>query len=337
MNVLLTSVGRRAYMVKYFKEAIGTHGLVHVSNSDDNTVAFCYSDCSVISPMIYDEAYIPFLLNYCQVNKIDIVVSLFDIDLPILASHKDDFAKIGTKVIVSDVEFVGACNDKWKTYEYLKNYGFHVPKTYKTLMDVEHALMSGEVDFPIVVKPRFGCGSIGLHIAEDRDELEYLYKKTTRQIESSYLRFETNAVDDKVVFQEYLRGQEYGVDIINDLEGNFKNAIVKKKIAMRAGETDIAEIVEHPGVLKEVRRLGAITKHISNLDCDVFVVNDTPYFLEMNARFGGGYPFSHVAGCNLPKAILRWSENLSVDDELLAAKPSGRIYKELVLTTDNMK
>ena len=85
MNVLLTSVGRRAYMVKYFKKAVGETGKVHVCNSDDLTVAFHYADNSVVSPLIYDENYIPFLLDYCESNQIDIVVSLFDIDLPVLA------------------------------------------------------------------------------------------------------------------------------------------------------------------------------------------------------------------------------------------------------------
>ena len=63
MNVLLTSVGRRAYMVKYFKKAVGTDGKVIVSNSDENSVAFRYADKSYVSPLIYDKAYISFLLG----------------------------------------------------------------------------------------------------------------------------------------------------------------------------------------------------------------------------------------------------------------------------------
>ena len=64
MNVLLTSVGRRAYMVKYFKEVLGRDGQVHVCNSDDKTVAFHYADRAVVSPLIYSDEYVPFLLNY---------------------------------------------------------------------------------------------------------------------------------------------------------------------------------------------------------------------------------------------------------------------------------
>ena len=148
MNVLLTSVGRRAYMVKYFKEVLGDNGQVHVCNSDDKTVAFHYADKSVISPLIYDENYIPFLLNYCKENKIDILLSLFDIDLLVLAKNKEEFRKIGTRVIVSDEELISICNDKWKTYIFLKENGFNVPKTYISLEDTINALDSGEIKYP---------------------------------------------------------------------------------------------------------------------------------------------------------------------------------------------
>jgi carbamoyl-phosphate synthase large subunit len=48
--------------------------------------------------------------------------------------------------------------------------------------------------------------------------------------------------------------------------------------------------------------------HIGNLDCDIFESDGRYYLLEMNPRFGGGYPFSHVAGANYPDAICTWIE-----------------------------
>ena len=334
MNILLTSVGRRAYMVKYFKEIIGTEGQVHVCNSDDKTVAFHYADKGVISPLIYDDNYIPFLLDYCKGNQIDILLSLFDIDLLILARNKELFSKIGTKVIVSDENFIEICNDKWKTYLYLKDNGFHVPKTYKSLQKVMLALDAGELQYPIVVKPRFGCGSIGMSIAEDEMALLYYFRRNSRTISKSYLKYESAAVpvDEQILYQECLKGQEYGADIINDLDGELQNVIVKRKIAMRAGETDIAEIVDIPEIKKELIKLGKLTGHIANMDCDVFFVEGIPYILEMNARFGGGYPFSHMGGCNLPKAIVNWVRGEMISDEMLSAEIGHRGYKELVIT-----
>lgn len=332
MNVLLTSVGRRAYMVKYFKDVLGELGKVFVSNSDDKTVAFHYADHSVITPLIYDAGYIPFLLQYCKENHIDVLISLFDIDLMVLAKHKAEFAAIGTKVIVSDPTVIEICNDKWKTYLWLKEKGFRVPKTYLTLSQVMLALESGELQYPIVVKPRFGCGSIALSVAEDEMALLYYYSRNTRAVNRTYLKYESAAEDEKIIYQECLDGQEYGVDLINDLQGKPCNVIVKKKIAMRAGETDIAEIVDEPALAAEAKRLAAGTGHIANMDTDWFLVNGVPYVLEMNARFGGGYPFSHMGGCDLPRAIVQWCRGEAVEDALLQAQTGLRGFKELYLT-----
>ncbi len=337
MNILLTSVGRRAYLVKYFKEALNGEGEVHVSNSDDLTVAFSYADKCTVSPLIYSERYIPFLLDYCQQNSIDVILSLFDIDLYVLAKNKDAFAAIGTRVIVSAPEWIEICNDKWKTYLFLKENGFNVPKTYLTLREVKNAIEQGEIQYPIIVKARFGCGSIAISIAEDEESIDYCFKKTEKAVANSYLKYESSTVEEKVIFQEFLNGQEHGVDVINDLEGSFVNAIVKKKIAMRSGETDIAETVSQNAIRATAERLGKLTGHIGNMDVDVFFVNGEPYILEMNARFGGGYPFSHIAGCNLPLAIVKWCRGENVDRELLNAKEGVRAYKEIVLTREQVK
>ena len=332
MNILLTSVGRRAYMVKYFQAALAGTGEVHVCNSNDVTVAFQYADKSVISPLIYDDAYIPFLLEYCKENSIGVLISLFDIDLPVLAKHKKEFEQIGTRVIVSDEEFVTVCNDKWKTYLFLKENGFNVPKTYLSIAEVMGAIEAGVLQYPIIVKPRFGCGSIAMSVAEDEMSLLYFFSRNARAVKKTYLKYESESVEDKIIFQEFLRGTEYGVDCINDLNGNFVNAIVKNKIAMRAGETDIAETVDCPEIYETAEKIATLSKHIANVDMDVFLVDGKPYVLEMNARFGGGYPFSHVAGCNLPEAIVKWCNGETPDASLFKAKAGVRAFKELTLS-----
>ncbi len=332
MNVMLTSVGRRAYMVKYFKEVLGNDGKVYVCNSDDKSIAFKYADEKVISPLIYDENYIPFLLDYCQKNMIDILISLFDIDLLILARHKKEFEEIGTKVIVSEPQIVEVCNDKWETYNFLKANGFHAPLSFLNMDEVIDKIAVGELDYPIVVKPRYGCGSISVAVAYDEEDLRYLTKKVNEDIANSYLKYESAVTNEKVIYQECLKGQEYGADIINDLNGETKNVIIRKKIAMRSGETDIAQLVDEPVIKDTLVKLGQITKHIANMDCDVFFVKDVPYVLEMNARFGGGYPFSHMGGCNLPKAIVDWTKGKTVDKNVISAKTDITGYKEIYIT-----
>lgn len=337
MNILITSVGRRAYIVKYFKESLSKNDKVFVSNSDKNSVAFKYADDCFITPLIYDDGYIDFLLNICKKKKVDVLISLFDIDLLILAKNRKRFEELGTKLIVSDEKLIENCNDKWKTYLFLNSNNFNVPKTYVSLENAVIDINNGIINYPVIVKPRFGCGSIGILKADNYDELMFFYKYAKKEINNTYLKYESSSVSDNVIIQECLYGMEYGADIINDLNGNFCNCVIRKKIAMRSGETDIAEIVENDVIKSELIRLGTITKHVANMDCDIFLCNNKPYILEMNARFGGGYPFSHLAGCNLPLAIIKWVNNDMVDTSILKSKINLVGYKELLVVTKNIE
>ena len=208
MNILLTSVGRRSYLVKYFKEALGSLGEVHVANSSGMSPAFQVADHSVVTPLIYDKRYIPFLVNYCCENQIRAIISLFDIDLPILSRNKKVFRDIGVSVIVADQSVIDICNDKWKTYEYLRENEFHVPQTYICMGEAVDAIMKGSIQFPVMIKPRWGMGSIAIYEAEDFEELRVLYKKTLNTIQKTYLKYESEEnLSQSVLIQEKVQGQ----------------------------------------------------------------------------------------------------------------------------------
>lgn len=316
MNILLTSAGRRSYIVKYFKDALAGNGLVHAANSVYSP-ALQIADKAVITPLIYDTSYIDFLIDYCARNEIDALLSLFDIDLPILAKAKERFMENGVQVVVSDYDITQICNDKWLTFNWLLKNGIMTPKTFLTITDVEREFSDKKLKFPIIIKPRWGMGSIAIHEADKKEELVVLFEKTKRQIFESYLSFESEA-DKKhcVIFQEKLCGQEYGLDVVNDLKQNHAATIVKKKISMRSGETDSA-VTEYNSALESLgQQISEKLKHVGNLDVDSFMVDDVPYVLEMNCRFGGHYPFSHLAGANLPLAIIMWLKNEVPDERL---------------------
>lgn len=317
MNILLTSVGRRTYMVNYFKEALRNIGLVHAANSV-KTYSISVADKSVITPLIYDNNYIDFLLKYCIQNKIKAVISLFDIDLPILTKNKALFKEHGISIIVSDFEFVQICNDKWLTYIFLNEKGFNTPTSFLTIQDTLDAIENKKTNFPLIIKPRWGMGSIGIFQADNKKELPILYNKALNSIKESYLKFESqNDIKNSVIIQEKILGDEYGVDIFNNLKGELLICVPKKKLAMRAGETDSAEIIDNAELLIISNKLSKITKHIGNLDVDCFFANKKFYILEMNCRFGGQYPFSHLAGVNFPKAIIQMLLGKNVEKELL--------------------
>ncbi|PKD44653.1 ATP-grasp domain-containing protein [Rhodohalobacter barkolensis] len=316
MNILLTSAGRRSYLVQYFKEVLDGKGKVHASNSEWST-ALEVADEAVITPLIYDDEYISFIQDYAQVHDIGMIISLFDIDLPILAQAKQSFKELGIHVIVSDYKVTQICNDKWNTYQFLKQNNLNAPKTFIELEQAQRALQKRDIQFPLIIKPRWGMGSISIFKADNAEELKVLYKKVKREVKESYVKYESQVdPEHAVIIQEYLNGQEYGLDIINDLEKNYVTTFVKKKAAMRSGETDGAITEKNEILEKTGEQIAKSLGHIANLDTDCFLIDGKPYVLEMNCRFGGGYPFSHLAGANLPGVILKWIDNEEGRDEL---------------------
>ena len=333
MNILLTSAGRRSYLVKYFKEALNGEGLVHAANSSSLSTAFLYADKTVLTPLIYDENYIPFLLDYCKENDINAVISLFDVDLMVLAKNKALFKEAGVEVIVADADAIDICNDKWNTYKFCLENNICAPLTYISLEGALRDINSGALQFPVYIKPRWGMGSLSVFCAENEDELKIFYEKSKREIQNSYLKYESQAnIDEAVLIQSSLKGQEYGIDVINDLDGNYQNTVIRQKYAMRSGETDAAVIMENEKIKAVGELISKKLQHPGNLDADIFLVDDEPYLLELNARFGGGYPFSHVAGVNMPLAIVKWLKGEDVPPEILTAKPGVMASKELIIS-----
>jgi carbamoyl-phosphate synthase large subunit len=308
MNILLTSSGRRTYLVDYLKQALAGSGEVHAANSV-YSIAMQLADKSVCTPNIYDDEYINFLLKYCLDNKISAIISLFDIDLPVLARSKNIFAENGVQVVVSDYWVTQVCNDKFKTFKFLTEHGFLAPRSFVDLLEVKEALANGEMNFPLIIKPRWGMGSIGIYEAENDLELDVFFAKVKKDIQRTYLKYESlEDLEHSVLIQEKIVGQEYGMDVLNDLSGNFAAAVPKKKLAMRSGETDSAEVIDHDGLIRLGKDLSDKLRHCGNLDVDCFEKNGFFYVLEMNCRFGGQYPFTHLAGADFPQAIVSWLE-----------------------------
>lgn len=331
MNILLTSAGRRSYMIKYFKDALGSDGQVYASNSM-YTYTLSLADGYVISPYIYDNNYIDFIFSYCKKNAINCVIPLFDIDLPILSLNKDMFESNGIKIIVSDYEKTLICNDKWLTYNFLSSIGIRQKLSFINLNEILKRIEDGLISFPIVVKPRWGMGSIGIYIVDNLAELKVIYHKLKNDIFKTYLRFESEKDKDEcIIMQEYINGQEYGIEILNDLNNNYVTTFAKKKVAMRSGETDIAETVHTDKFIDLAKNISCNLKHRSILDVDCIEDNnENIYVIEMNCRFGGQYPFTHNSGVNVPKQIIQWVNGLPTNLELLTQKNGVRSCKEIV-------
>lgn len=334
INLLITSIGRRNYIVQYFKEYMHIDDTIHVSNSY-RTSAFNEADFSVITPLIKDDTYIDFLIEYCTKNKINALLSLFDLDIYVLSKFKSKFDAINVTLLLSDETIVEICNDKWKSYQFLIKHGLNTPLSYLSYDDVVQALDNQIIQFPIMIKPRFGTGSIGLFEANDVEDLLFYTKKANQLIKKTYIN-DFNRFDNQIIYQEKIIGIEYNLDIINDLNCEYQTTVIKQKLEMRAGETDKAIIVDNEKLKNVGLNLSQHLKHRLNCDCDLILDNhNTAYIIDLNPRFGGGYPFSHLAGVNLPRAILSWLRNENIDYEWKEVKVNLVIQKEIKMKVLN--
>lgn len=317
MNILFTCAGRRTYLLKYFKENMTEGDKVVATDMQLTAPALQVADVKLQVPAVYDPEYVNITLNICKEQKIDALISLNDLELPILAKNKAQFEAIGVKVIVSDPQVIDIAFDKYKTAQWVESIGLAAPKTYVRLADVKDALAKGEIAFPLFMKPRWGSGSIGLESIADMEELDIYYNLLMKKIKKTILAT-ASVGDEYIMIQEKLTGNEFGLDIMNDLNGKNVGVSVKRKLAMRAGETDKAVTVDLPEVREMGRKIGEALGHIGNLDVDIMQRANGDYcVLELNPRFGGGYPFSYEAGVNMPKAIIQWIKGEDIDPAIL--------------------
>jgi len=327
MNILFTCAGRRTYLLKYFRENMSEGDKIIATDMQLSAPALQAADIKLQVPAVYDPQYIDITLDICRKYSVDALLCLNDLELPILAENKARFEEIGVKVIVSDPQVIDICFDKYKTAQWVESIGLNAPKTYVTLASAKEALAKGEIAFPLFMKPRWGSGSIGLETIEDMEELEIYYHLLMKKVKKTILAT-ASVGDEYIMIQEKLTGKEFGLDVMNDLDGNNVAVSVKQKLAMRAGETDKAITVDLPTVREMGAAIGRNLKHIGNLDVDIMQRANGDYcVLELNPRFGGGFPFSYEAGVNLPKAIIMWLRGENVDPSSLQSE-YGRMFSK---------
>ncbi|MBW4639636.1 MAG: ATP-grasp domain-containing protein [Gloeocapsa sp. UFS-A4-WI-NPMV-4B04] len=299
MNILFSCIGRRGYIAEYFRDYLEPNDRIIGTANSEWTSGFRACDLQAIMPDILNSDYIPTLITLCQEQKIDAILSFNDQDIDVLSQHLDEFRSFGVVPIIPSPLVNEICFDKYRTYLFLKEHGFDTPETYIDLENALSAIDTGKLAFPLIVKPRCGSASHNVFTAHNINELKIFFNYAPNML-----------------IQEMITGQEYGFDICNDLQGQVLAVVPKRKIAMRSGETDQAETCDTPSLIDLGLRLGQKLGHIGPLDVDLFVQGSKTFILELNPRFGGGYPVSHLAGAQFPQLILKMIKGETVQPQI---------------------
>jgi carbamoyl-phosphate synthase large subunit len=338
INVLITSVGRRAYLVNYFKEVVGPAGKVIATNSHQDATGMIAADIACVVPRAGEKGFIESLLQICSRYNVKLLMSLHDWEAPFIVAHQERFIAIGTIPVVSDPRVTEICLDKWATFEFLKQMGWNTPVSFVSLKAAREAIEAGLLRFPVVLKPRRGQGSVCVEIAHDFYELVAYHKMLVAKIAD----LESNGItlqdgDNSMIIQQYLSGVEYDLEVVNDLKGRHICVWAKKKLASRAGECELAETVQDQRLTDLGIQIGTKMGHLGVLDVDVIEQDGILYVLEFNPRFGGCYPFSHMAGANLPAAYVAWALGMEPDPTWLQVKAGVTCFKDFAFLIDQRR
>lgn len=288
MNVLILSAGTRNKIVQYFKRTLKGKGTVVATDMSELAPAIYEADKYYIVPRMTELGYLDKILNICKKEHIDGVLSLIDPELSLLAEHEEDFKAAGTTVIGSSYALCEMSLDKFQMYNWLVEHGYNCAKSYMDKEAFYADVEAGKISYPVFVKPARGSASIAISMVYDKETLELLF-----------------AHDNGLMIQEFLDGQEIGADVYIDMVSHEVVSIfTKKKLKMRAGETDKAVSFKDEKLFELVKHFVSDAGYNGQIDIDIFDVNGAYYISEVNPRFGGGYPHAYESGADHMKLIV---------------------------------
>ncbi len=316
-NIIITSGGRRVSLVKAFQKElkkIVPNGKVFVSDSFPMlSSAAQISDSFVKVPMVTDKNYIDKLLAICLENNIALVIPTIDTELLLLSRNREMFLKHNIDIVISDEYFIEICESKINTHSFFKDYKLDTAEVYSKT----------DYKLPLFIKPINGSNSVDNYIIHEENQI------TDYHINNEDLRF--------FEYLDHNLYDEYTCDLYYDRNSKLKCVIPRKRIEVRGGEVskgvtrknEIKKFIEEAfGFVKGVR--GCII-------FQVFMHKQTNKIkgIEINARFGGGFPLSYFAGGNFPKWIIQeYFSNKELtyfndwQDNLLMLRFDGEVFVE---------
>ena len=289
MNILITSIGQRGYLVEHFKEVSqGKYG-IFAADALKYAPALKNADRAFVLPYASDKTYCEMLIKVCKENDIGAVLSINDVELPWLALYKQELAKHGINAVICDKPVIDMCTDKYLTYQFCQENNVGVPRTYlwtekeQLLQD----LASGAMKYPVVAKPRQGSKSIGIHMlnneAELLEDIDTVAKSDMPE-------------DKKCMYQEILSGVLIGAHVLCNEKQEPVCIVTMKNLTEHFGET-YQNIAYHDEKIYEyVLHAASHASAYGIIDLNIMQkANGEFALLEFNPRMSGGYSLSHYS------------------------------------------
>lgn len=288
MNILFCSAGRRCELLKNFKTTMGSTGRIIATDISTTAPAIYMADTYYIVPEITSVDYIPTLLDICKKENIDVITTLIDPEIMLLAKYREKFEALGVIVLTPYEETAKICFDKFKMYEYLVKNQINTILTFGDIDKFEQAYGEGKINFPVFVKPRTGSGSVGARKVNSIDDLRMAME-----------------ADPTLIIQEFMgRAIDLDVDIyIDTISYKPVSLFSKKKLAMKIGGASKTISFKDDALVEFVRLVLRHFKFNGPIDMDLWYQDGKYYLSEINPRFGGAYLHAYGAGVDFVKLI----------------------------------
>lgn len=295
MNILILSVGSRNKIIRFFKKELAGTGRVIATDCSNLAPALYEADAHYIVPRIDSSNYFDVILDICKKEDIKGIFSLIDPELSLLAQNAALLAENGATAIVSEYKVTERCLNKRKMYEFCHANNISTIKSYFSFSETVSAIEREDIQFPVFAKPINGSCSNDIRKICSIEDLQYAYSK----------------VPDLMV-QEFMNSQEIGADVYIDLiSKDIISIFTKKKLLMRAGETDKAVSFKDEKLFAFIGKFVEISEFSGQIDIDIFEKDGEYLLSEVNPRFGGGYPHAYECGCNFARYIINNLEGKS--------------------------
>lgn len=320
MNILITSAGRRVGLVQAFRSELmkkSSDSKVYTAEANPEWSSACrVSDEYFTIPRVDNENYINSILELCIEKQIKIVVPTIDTELLVLSDSKELFLSNNIQLVVSDFDFISKCRDKRQTSVLFQDLKIEIPS----------AIDKKNPSFPLFIKPYDGSLSKDIYLINSREELT-----------DSLLN------NPKLMFMEYINPKdfhEYTIDAYYDKNSDLKCLVPRRRIEVRGGEISKGktERLKFYDILKE--KLSFIKGAKGCLTIQFFIGKETEEIIgiEINPRFGGGFPLSYASGANYPEYIIleyMMNEPITFNDNWIENRVMLRFDSEVILDQDD--
>lgn len=319
-NILVTSAGKRVTLVKLFQvelKKVFSEGKVFTTelNPKMAPAAIISDGCFEVS-RVTDDNYIERLLDICLSNSIQLVIPTIDTELSVLSANKTLFKQHGIDLIVSDTAFITTCRDKRNTNTFFNHANIRIPQP----------IDRNNPSFPLFAKPYDGSLSKDLFVVNCMEDLTSEILNNPKLIFMEYI--------DKAAFKEFTVDMYYGKD------NHVKSIVPRERVEVRAGEINKG-FTRKNNLVEYLRERLEYIHGVVGCICVQLFYNETTQEvvgIEINSRFGGGYPLSYYAKANYPLYLIKeylQHEKIDYDDEWLDNTLLLRYDNELIVYAEN--